>query len=119
MGFRENLRETLEQLDIQQKELAAQAGISLRNLENYLREDSSMPSADKAVCIAQALGVSVEYLVTGSESQNKKSLVLLSTDFRSLVQLTEQLSKKDRLFVIENAKHLAVFLKDKNNKDDL
>jgi transcriptional regulator with XRE-family HTH domain len=118
MGFRENLRETLEQLDIQQKELAAQTGISLRNLENYLREDSSMPSADKAVTIAQALGVSVEYLVTGSELQNKKSPAPLNPDFRSLVQLTGQLTKKERLFVIENAKHLAEFIKDRNSKNE-
>jgi transcriptional regulator with XRE-family HTH domain len=118
MSFRKNLRETLEQFDIRQKELAAQAGISLRNLENYLREGSSIPSADKAVRIAQALGVSVEYLVTGSESQNKKSTALLSPDFRSLVQLAEQLPKKDRLFVIENAKHLAEFIKDRNSKND-
>jgi transcriptional regulator with XRE-family HTH domain len=117
MSFRENLRETLERLDIQQKELAAQAGISLRGLESYLREDASMPSVDKAVRIAQALGVSVEYLVTGSESQNKKSPVLLSPDFRSFAELTEQLPKKDRLFVIENAKRLAEFLKDKNKNE--
>jgi transcriptional regulator with XRE-family HTH domain len=118
MGFRENLRETLEQFDIRQKELAAQAGISLRNLENYLKEGASMPAADKAVSIAQVLGVSVEYLVTGSESQNKKSPALLSPDFRSLVQLIEQLPKKDRLFVIENAKHLAEFIKDRNSKKE-
>jgi transcriptional regulator with XRE-family HTH domain len=116
MGFRENLREILEQLDIQQKELAAQVGISLRNLENYLGKDSSMPSADKAVRIAQALGVSVEYLVTGSESQTKNPLASLRPDFRSLSQLTDQLPKKDRLFVLETAKHLAEFLKDKNKK---
>jgi transcriptional regulator with XRE-family HTH domain len=117
MGFRENLRETLERHDIQQKELAAQVDISLRGLENYLREDPSMPSADKAVRIAQALDVSVEYLVTGSESQNKKPSVLLSTEFRSLTQFIEQLPQKDRQFVIENAKHLAEFLKDKNSKN--
>jgi transcriptional regulator with XRE-family HTH domain len=119
MGFRENLKETLEQHDIQQKELAAQAVISLRSLESYLREDSSMPSADKAVRIAQALGVSVEYLVTGSESQNKKSPALLSPDFRSFAQLTEHLPKKDRLFVLENAKRLAEFLKEKNSKKEV
>jgi transcriptional regulator with XRE-family HTH domain len=118
MSFRENLREILEQCDMQQKELAAQAGISLRGLESYLREDSSLPSVDRAVRIAQALGVSVEYLVTGSESQNKKSPALLSPDFRSLSQLTEQLSKKDRLFVLENAKRLAEFLKEKNSKKE-
>jgi hypothetical protein len=40
------------------------------------------------------------------------------SDFRSLAQLTEQLPKKDRLFVIENAKHLAEFFKDRNNKNE-
>lgn len=36
-----------------------------RTIDNYLRENTSQPTAENAVKIAQALGVSVEYLVTG------------------------------------------------------
>lgn len=68
MSFRENLRETLDFVSMEQKELAAKTGLSLKTIENYVKKDSSIPSADKAVLIAQALGVTVEYLVTGKKS---------------------------------------------------
>ena len=65
MSFRDNLREALDFTSMEQKELAAKTGISLKTIENYVKKDSSVPSADKAVLIAQALGVTVEYLITG------------------------------------------------------
>jgi len=57
MGFKDNLRETIDFCGLEQKELAHKANISLRNIENYLRENASIPSADKAVRIAQVLGL--------------------------------------------------------------
>ena len=65
MSFRDNLRETIEFVGMEQKELAAKTGISLKTIENYVKKDSSVPSADKAVLIAQALGVTVEFLING------------------------------------------------------
>jgi transcriptional regulator with XRE-family HTH domain len=78
MSFRENLREALDFSGMEQKELAAFVGISLKTIENYLKQEFSMPSADKAVRIAQALGVSVEYLVTGGENYREKPHSLLN-----------------------------------------
>ena len=68
MSFRDNLREALDFTGTEQKELAAKTGISLKTIENYVKKDSSVPSADKAVLIAQALGVTVEYLITGKKT---------------------------------------------------
>lgn len=51
--------------DIQLKELEKKTGISKNTLGNYLTGHNSAPSVDNAVKIAAALGVSVEYLVTG------------------------------------------------------
>ena len=68
MSFRDNLRETLDFIDMEQKELAAKTGLSIKTIENYVKKDASVPTADKAVLIARALGVTVEYLVTGKES---------------------------------------------------
>jgi transcriptional regulator with XRE-family HTH domain len=65
MNFRDNLRETLDFTGMEQKELAAKTGLSLKTIENYVKKDSSVPSADKAVLIAQALGVTVEFLING------------------------------------------------------
>jgi len=67
MSFRDNLRETLDFLCMEQKDLAKKTGLSLKTIENYVKKGASVPSADKAVMIAQALGVSVEYLVTGKK----------------------------------------------------
>jgi transcriptional regulator with XRE-family HTH domain len=69
MSFRDNLRETLEFSGMEQKELAAKTGISLKTIENYVKKDSSIPSADKAVLIAHVLGVSVEYLMNGKKQE--------------------------------------------------
>jgi len=65
--FSKRLRSEIEYLGFNQKEFAAKAGIKKRALDAYLRAQQSMPPADTAVKIASALGVSVEYLVTGKE----------------------------------------------------
>jgi transcriptional regulator with XRE-family HTH domain len=52
MSFRDNLRETLDYLGLEQKELAVKTGLSLKTIENYVKKDSSLPTADKAVLIA-------------------------------------------------------------------
>ena len=72
MKFKENLKSELAYQDILVKELADRTGISKRTLDNYLRDKNSNPTAENAVKIAQALGVSVEYLVTGKETSVEK-----------------------------------------------
>jgi transcriptional regulator with XRE-family HTH domain len=66
-GFSDRLRLEIDYACLNQKELAAKAGIKKRALDMYLGAQNSMPPADTAVKIAAALGVSVEYLVTGRE----------------------------------------------------
>ena len=67
--FSKRLRSEIEYLGLNQKEFAAKAGIKKRALDAYLWAQQSMPPADTAVKIASALGVSVDYLVTGKEIQ--------------------------------------------------
>ena len=74
MGFKENLKSELQYQGLMVKELAEKSDISRRTLDNYLRENESDPTADNAVKIAKALGVSVEYLVTGSDSSVSHSI---------------------------------------------
>ena len=64
-NFRENLKDELEYQNITIKELSLKTEISNRSIENYLSKRESIPPADYAVKIAKALGVTVEYLVTG------------------------------------------------------
>ena len=71
MGFKENLRDEISYQGLLIKELAAKAGLNAGSISNYLKENSSIPSADIAVKIADALNVSVEYLVTGKKIRIK------------------------------------------------
>ena len=65
MSFASNLHDVLEFRDVQVKELSAKTGISKNTLDNYLSGQKSLPNIENGVKIAQALGVTVEYLVTG------------------------------------------------------
>ncbi len=110
MGFRENLKDELTFKDIQTKELAAKTGISLNTLNHYLVQNSTSPSAENAVKIANALGVSVEYLVTGKEpnpktqkdfSDETQSQARLYKKYHTLIQKVEKLSK-EQIAALEN-----------------
>ena len=68
MGFKENLKDELRFQDVTVKELAYKTEINKRTIDNYLRENESQPTVENAVKIAQALGVTVEYLVNGQNS---------------------------------------------------
>ena len=67
MGFKENLKSEITFQGMRVKELAEKTGINKRTLDHYLTENGSEPTAANAVLIAKALGVSVEYLVTGKD----------------------------------------------------
>ena len=99
MGFKENLKAELAYKDILVKELAVLSGLNRRTIDNYLREDGSMPSADAAVRIAKALGVTAEYLVTGHEKQEQNASPLLP-DPRVIIRSLESLNKRDRKIVL-------------------
>jgi transcriptional regulator with XRE-family HTH domain len=75
-GFSERLRSEIEYVGLSQKEFAAKAGIKKRALDMYLGAQGSMPPADVAVKIAAALGLSVEYLITGKETQHSVDISL-------------------------------------------
>jgi transcriptional regulator with XRE-family HTH domain len=106
MGFRENLKSELAYTDMLVKELAAKSGINHRTIDSYLRENAAMPSAEAAVSIAQVLGVSVEYLVTGRDEFHDRVLAPLSPDMCALVQTAGRLSMKDRKIVLTVARML-------------
>jgi len=70
-NFSKRLRSEIEYIGLNQKEFAAKIGIKKRTLDSYLGIQQSIPSADIAVKIAAALHLSVEYLITGKEYQQK------------------------------------------------
>ena len=100
MSFRENLKSELVFRGILVKELSSKTGINKRTLDNYLREKSSTPPADIAVKIADALGVSVEFLVTGTD---KKSSLgpeeRYSADVRILAKKLSAMTENEKKLV--------------------
>ena len=68
--FSHRLRSEIEYTGLNQKEFAAKVGIKKRALDAYLGVQQSMPPADIAVKMASALGLSVEYLITGKSYQH-------------------------------------------------
>jgi transcriptional regulator with XRE-family HTH domain len=75
-NFAERLRLEIDYAGLNQKEFAAKAGIKKRALDAYLGVQNSMPPADTAVKIAAALGVTVEYLVTGKEQKSAAKFIM-------------------------------------------
>jgi len=73
-SFSMRLRSEIEYVGFNQKEFAAKIGIKRRTLDTYLGIQQSMPPADTAVKMAAALGVSVEYLITGKEYQQNTDI---------------------------------------------
>lgn len=99
MGFKENLKRALGYSGILVKELASRSGVNRRTIDNYLNTHNSMPSADVAVRIAEALGVTVEYLITGHE-QKELNRSSFSSEPRVVLKNLETLNKRDRKIVL-------------------
>ena len=98
MSFGKNLKQELIFAGILKKELAAKAGINKRAIDTYVRTNSSMPPADTAVKIAKALGVTVEYLVTGKDL--KQDTVQYPIEARIVAEMTAQLEEKNRKMAV-------------------
>lgn len=59
MTFAENLREAIKITEMTTKELADKTGINENTISSYLKTNGSIPTADKAVKIAEALNTTV------------------------------------------------------------
>ena len=99
MGFKENLRDEITFQGRVLKEVALEAGLNQYALNNYLRENASIPSADIAVRIAKVLGVSVEYLVTGKKDSAPDHFVHYPAEIRSLADKLSKMTAQDRMHV--------------------
>jgi len=112
--FKVNLRATLDSRDLTVKELSAKTGIPNGTLNCYLGARASMPPADIAAKIANALDVTVEYLVTSQEpkketaGENESSIneptineptidepALPSGNGKSIIQILIELNERD------------------------
>jgi transcriptional regulator with XRE-family HTH domain len=107
MIFRKMLREELDYQGLTVKELALKSKVAKGALDTYLGKQASMPPADVAVRIASALGVTVEYLVSGDDSVGKKNFSFISNPKkRSLLRIFDDLFPEDQALTLDFVKIL-------------
>jgi len=106
IDFRANLRAALDSRDLTVRELSAITGIAKGTLDSYLGTRTSMPALDVAVKIADALGVTVEYLFSGQEKERNIELIK---------QILAELNEKDAETVVALSKILKSQANQENN----
>lgn len=84
------------------KELSQKTGISENTLKSYLKTNPVEPKAINSVKIARALGVSVEYLVTGGTEKTPQ----ISAETRFVAETFDTLSENDKKSVIALLKEM-------------
>lgn len=108
-NFKTNLRDQLSYLGMTVHELSEKSKISKRTIENYLSKRGSIPPADYACRMADALGVSVEWLVMGTD-EKKSYENPEDEEMRSLVKKMASLSPE-----VKDAIRTLVFAAAKNH----
>ena len=88
MGFKDRLRQEIEYKGLLVKELSAEVGISNSTFLSYIDARGVLPNVETAVKIASALGVSVEYLVTGKEPIYNSKQIDIQGITHDLIKLT-------------------------------
>jgi len=107
MNFWERVDDLLDRNDINKKTLAYEAGFDASNITKGIK-NNNVPSAETAVKIAKVLGVSVEYLVNGTETTKSPSLketeqkqLRLYRKYHNLIEKMESFSE-DKQTVVNN-----------------
>lgn len=84
MTIAERIRLTRQQKELSQKDLADKSGINIKSLSRY-ELGSSVPPADALKAIAEALGVSADYLL------NDKQVQIKDTELMQKFEVVQQL----------------------------
>lgn len=98
--FKERLLNQLDKIDMSQKELAEKTDITPATISRYTTGNRN-PSAENARRIASVLGVSVDWLIGVSDSQNFNSSQLSKKEkadiAKDLDEIKQQLLDSDQL----------------------
>ena len=97
MGFWDNALPLINQREIKQADLVRLTGKAKSTVWNWF-ERKTVPQADDAVKIADLLGVSVRYLVTGEDDKE------LSAREKELLDVCSLMSDRKFSIVLKNAK---------------
>jgi len=112
MNFWERVDDLLDRNDINKKTLAYEAGFDASNITKGIK-NNNVPSAETAVKIAQVLGVSVEYLVNGTETtktpsqkETEQKQLRLYRKYHNLIEKMESFSEEKQTVVNNLVKDL-------------
>ncbi len=97
MDFRDRLKDLISYHGFLLKEVADKAGIDKRRLDSYVDSRGIMPPADIAYHLAKALGVTVEYLVTGQDLRLDKFEEKKPPHGLSIDKKVIQVAKSDKI----------------------
>ena len=102
MSFNENLKEAMFCKNLTTVQLADLTDINSGTISNYLKTKRSMPPADKALKLAKALDVSVDFLVNGFDSKAESSITQKSPFPLDIFRIAQKLDglKKDDLDIV-------------------
>lgn len=92
----ERLAKLLQGKNITQKELASKAGVTEAAVSHYLKGDR-VPRASVLARIAQALGTTVDYLVSGNEEEQENEIQYAQ---RLIARNVYQMSKEEKMEII-------------------
>jgi len=112
-NFKKILREELDYQGLTVKELSAKSEVAKGAIDSYLGKQASMPPADTAARLAGALGVTVEYLLSGQDSNRESTKPFFSSPKkRSLLRIFDELLPEDQKLALDFVKLL------KKNRDE-
>ena len=107
MNFWERVDDLLDRNDINKKTLAYEAGFDASNITKGIK-NNNVPSAETAVKIAKVLGVSVEYLVNGTETtkspsqkETEQNQLRLYRKYHNIIEKMENFSE-DKQTIVNN-----------------
>lgn len=98
------------------KTLCKENGVTVNKLEKTLgfgtgyvaKLDNSVPNTAKIQLIADYFSVSVDYLLTGEEKENKMPIFEYSSDIMELIKLYSQLNKEQKSAILNMMRSFAL-----------
>lgn len=104
MSFKENLKEAMYCKNLTTVQLAALTDINYGTISSYLKTKNSMPPVDKALKLAKALDVSVDFLVNGFEYKTESSTQQKSPFSLEVFKIAQKMEglDKDELSIVTN-----------------
>ena len=102
MSFKENLKEAMYCKNLTTIQLAEMTDINSGTISSYLKTKNSMPPVDKALKLAKALDVSVDFLVNGFDEKTESSIQQKSPFSIEVFKIAQKMDglEKDELAII-------------------